>query len=101
VTTTYTYEVSEPELCLSQGNRLMRSRTFDSMTLDPIETRWYAYDKVGRTQRVVQAIAGEEDANGQWYRATDLWYDLSGRLWLSQLQRYQLIEDGDTPVAAT
>jgi RHS repeat-associated protein len=48
-------------------------------------------------QRVIQAIAGEEDANGQWYRATDLYYDTSGRLWVSRLQRYQLVEVGDPP----
>jgi len=75
----------------------MQSRAYDSVSLDPIETRWYVYDLVGRTTRVIQAIADEEDANGQWYRATDLWYDTSGRLWLSRLQRYQLVEVGDPP----
>jgi RHS repeat-associated protein len=75
----------------------LQSRGYDSVTLDPIETRWYVYDLVGRTTRVIQAIAGEDDANGQWYRATDLWYDTSGRLWVSRLQRYQLVEVGDPP----
>jgi RHS repeat-associated protein len=75
----------------------MQSRAYDSVSLDPIETRWYVYDLVGRTTRVIQAIAGEDDANGQWYRATDLWYDTSGRLWVSRLQRYQLVEVGDPP----
>ncbi len=92
VTTTYTYDVSDPDLYLSQGNRLMAEVTVDSGFT--AEERWYTYDLIGNVTMVIRRIGGDLDPQGaQWYRGTRLACAKSGKLWISRSERWQLNGD--------
>ena len=89
LTTTYTYDVSDPSLYGSQGNRLMAEATSDNGFT--VEERWYTYDIIGNVDMVIRRIAGDLDPLGkQWYRGTRLYYAKNGRLWISRSERWRL-----------
>jgi RHS repeat-associated protein len=97
VVTDYTYDVSDPTLYGSQGNRLMSSSTRISGQL--VEERWYTYDAIGNADFVSRRIAGDEDVSGnQWYRGTRLYYAKNGHLWLARSERWQLDSGTGQPV---
>lgn len=94
VTTDYVYDISDPELYGSQGNRLMYSVTYQDIPEDVIEERWYTYNIVGNANHVIRRIEGDVDEFGaQWYRGTRLFYAKNGHLWIARSERWQIETD--------
>jgi YD repeat-containing protein len=94
-TTEYTYDISNPAFYGSQNNRLMKSKVYPTGTPEsPVEERWYEYDVVGRVTYVTQKMSSDLVGGEQWYRGTQVKYDVSGHVWMSRVERYKLTANG-------